>query len=121
MSIPPHNASLNRKVILEYGCKQKNCRARNTPYPPNFNKIAARTIEPATGASTWALGSQRCTENIGSFTRKAAKIRKVSKFQAQEDRQSLLCVRASNIIFEDINSVVAQIIIRRRGKEAATV
>ena len=44
---------------------------RIIPYPPNFSKIAARIIEPATGASTWALGSQRCTEKIGSFTRKA--------------------------------------------------
>jgi len=25
---------------------------RATPYPPNFNKIAAKTIEPAIGAST---------------------------------------------------------------------
>ena len=32
---------------------------RSIPYPPNFSKIAARTMEPAMGASTWALGSQR--------------------------------------------------------------
>jgi len=32
---------------------------RARPYPPSFSKIAARTIEPAMGASTWALGSQR--------------------------------------------------------------
>jgi hypothetical protein len=28
-------------------------------------------MDPATGASTWALGSQRWTEYIGNFTRKA--------------------------------------------------
>jgi hypothetical protein len=43
---------------------------RAIPYPPSFNKMAAKTIEPAIGASTCALGSHRCTENIGSFTRK---------------------------------------------------
>lgn len=32
---------------------------RIIPYPPNFNRIAARTIEPAMGASTWAFGSHR--------------------------------------------------------------
>lgn len=32
---------------------------RITPYPPNFNIRAAKTIDPATGASTWAFGSQR--------------------------------------------------------------
>jgi hypothetical protein len=33
--------------------------------------MAARIIEPATGASTWAFGNHKCTENKGSFTRKA--------------------------------------------------
>lgn len=28
-------------------------------------------MEPATGASTWAFGNHRCTENSGSFTMKA--------------------------------------------------
>jgi len=32
---------------------------RAMPYPPNFSRIAARTIDPAIGASTWALGNQR--------------------------------------------------------------
>jgi len=42
---------------------------RAKPYPPNFSKIAASTMDPAIGASTWALGSHRCVENIGNFTR----------------------------------------------------
>lgn len=28
-------------------------------------------MDPATGASTWALGSHRCVKNIGIFTKKA--------------------------------------------------
>lgn len=38
------------------------------PYPPNFNKIAAKIMEPATGASTCALGSHKCVKNSGSLT-----------------------------------------------------
>lgn len=44
---------------------------RANPYPPNLSKIAARIIEPATGASTWAFGSHRWTENSGNFTKNA--------------------------------------------------
>lgn len=32
---------------------------RAIPYPPSFNRIAAKTIDPAIGASTWAFGSHR--------------------------------------------------------------
>lgn len=32
---------------------------RRSPYLPNFRRIPAKIIDPATGASTWALGSQR--------------------------------------------------------------
>lgn len=35
--------------------------------------MAARTIEPAIGASTWAFGSQRCSPYSGIFTIKASK------------------------------------------------
>lgn len=41
---------------------------RSMPYPPNFKRTAARIIDPATGASTWALGSHRWNRNKGSFT-----------------------------------------------------
>lgn len=33
--------------------------------------MPAKSIDPATGASTWALGNQICTKNIGVFTIKA--------------------------------------------------
>lgn len=35
--------------------------------------MAARTIDPAIGASTWALGSQRWVVNIGNLTRNPIK------------------------------------------------
>jgi hypothetical protein len=44
---------------------------RASPYPPSFRRIAARIIDPATGASTCAFGNQRWTENRGSFTKNA--------------------------------------------------
>lgn len=44
------------------------------PYPPSFRRTPARIIEPAIGASTWALGSHRCAPYMGIFTRKASMI-----------------------------------------------
>ena len=44
---------------------------RSKPYPPNFNKIPAKIIDPATGASTWALGNHRCVKYIGILIIKA--------------------------------------------------
>lgn len=41
------------------------------PYPPSLRRTAARTMEPAIGASTWALGSHRCIPYSGSLTRNA--------------------------------------------------
>jgi len=41
---------------------------RSIPYLPSFSNTAAKIIDPATGASTCALGSHKCTEYIGSFT-----------------------------------------------------
>ena len=45
---------------------------RIIPYPPIFNKIAAKIIDPIVGASTWAFGSHKCNKKNGSFTRKGA-------------------------------------------------
>lgn len=46
---------------------------RIIPYLPSFSKIAASTIDPTTGASTWAFGSHICNEYRGSFTMNAIK------------------------------------------------
>lgn len=32
---------------------------RMKPYPPSFRRIPAKSIEPTTGASTWAFGSHK--------------------------------------------------------------
>lgn len=32
---------------------------RKMPYPPSLRSVPAKIIEPAIGASTWALGNQR--------------------------------------------------------------
>lgn len=32
---------------------------RIIPYPPSLSRIAARIMDPAMGASTWAFGSHR--------------------------------------------------------------
>lgn len=45
---------------------------RISPYPPSFSKSAAKIIDPITGASTWAFGSQRCPKKIGNLIKKAA-------------------------------------------------
>jgi len=42
---------------------------RKIPYPPIFSSTPESTIDPETGASTWALGSQRCSPKMGSFTK----------------------------------------------------
>lgn len=44
---------------------------RMIPYPPSLRSRAARSMEPAIGASTWALGSQRWRPYRGAFTMKA--------------------------------------------------
>ncbi len=41
------------------------------PYHPSISRMAARIIDPAIGASTWALGSHRCTPYRGILTMKA--------------------------------------------------
>lgn len=42
---------------------------RKIPNPANLSKMAAKTMEPLTGASTWARGSQVWKKNIGNFTK----------------------------------------------------
>lgn len=44
---------------------------RANPYPPSLSSTAASTMDPATGASTWAFGSHKCTKNSGNFTMNA--------------------------------------------------
>jgi hypothetical protein len=39
-------------IFVEEFTHQKGALIRKMPYPPNFNKIPARIMDPATGAST---------------------------------------------------------------------
>lgn len=66
----PHNEiAINNLVTLEENSLDIEYIIRSNPYPPNLRRIAAKIIDPAIGASTCAFGSQRCTRNIGSFTK----------------------------------------------------
>lgn len=85
-----------------------------SPYPPSLRRMPARIMEPATGASTWALGSQRCIVYIGIFTRKA---------QMQADHQIGLVVGNWEGMRKEaclLKACVMQIA-RRRGSLAVMV
>lgn len=58
INLPP--ISLNLEIIQDiWGVERMRGLNRRRPYPPSFKRIAAKTIEPVTGASTCALGSHR--------------------------------------------------------------
>ena len=69
--IPIHNSELDEKskTINKNRFQPIMDLTRKRPKPPSFRRTAARYIEPATGASTWALGSHMWTINIGNFTK----------------------------------------------------
>lgn len=60
------------KALHDFRVWGQNILVRRAPYTPSFSKTLARIIEPATGASTCALGSQRWRGYIGILIRKAA-------------------------------------------------
>lgn len=55
----PHRDSKINGYAMKSVIGLRSSVIRSMPYPPSFSRIAARTMEPAMGASTWALGSQR--------------------------------------------------------------
>lgn len=56
----PHEQNITRTSERELEeIVENNEISRISPYPPNFRRMAARIIDPATGASTCAFGSQR--------------------------------------------------------------
>lgn len=66
----PHSEiAISNLVTLEENNFVTMYMIRSKPYPPSFSRIAAKIIDPAIGASTCALGSHKCTKNMGSFTR----------------------------------------------------
>jgi len=56
INIPQRLTKIN--LLVDF-TSVKNAANRNRPIPPSFNRIPARIIDPYTGASTWAKGSQR--------------------------------------------------------------
>ena len=57
--IMPHKDNMISGYAMKSVIGFRSSVIRIMPYPPSFSMIAARTIEPTIGASTWALGSQR--------------------------------------------------------------
>ena len=93
---------------------------RMIPYEPSFKSTPAKIIEPATGASTWALGSHKWTVYRGIFTINAriARIHNVEEnIGMAENRVSMQGEENENELFEwKIKEIT-----RRRGKEAQIV
>lgn len=88
---------------------------RIRPYPPSLSRMPARIIDPATGASTWALGSQRCVEYKGIFTKNAMEsIKKV-----EVDTVILFICIIVIFMWEFLNITVHRVI--NRGSEAVIV
>jgi hypothetical protein len=69
----PHNVTLSNIELDKFIVYGNIIINRASPYPPSFNRMAANTIDPAIGASTWAFGSHRWTVNIGNFTKNPAR------------------------------------------------
>ena len=69
--IMPHKDSMMNGYAIKSVTGFRSSVTRSMLYPPSFSRTAARTMEPAMGASTWALGSQRWRPNNGIFTIKA--------------------------------------------------
>lgn len=57
--IIPHSDNRINGYAMPFVKGSRSCDIRIIPYPPSFKRMAARTIEPAMGASTWAFGNHR--------------------------------------------------------------
>lgn len=92
--------------------------SRIIPYLPSFRRTAARIIDPATGASTWAFGSHKWTVYIGIFTRNAMIV-----INHQKDLRDWLVGITQKLRIINKDLLVLKIIIRlkRRGRDAVTV
>lgn len=67
----PHRDKIRKGYAKSFIAGVSVIEIRMMPYPPSFRRIAARTMDPAIGASTWALGSQRWVPYRGILTIKA--------------------------------------------------
>lgn len=69
--IIPHSDSRINGYAMDLVTGSRTMEIRIMPYPPNFSRIAARIMDPAIGASTWAFGSHRWTPYKGILIIKA--------------------------------------------------
>ena len=87
---------------------------RKRPYPPSFNKTLAKIMDPAAGASTWALGSHRWVRYIGILIKSAIV-------------KAILIYTEGCIKLNGIKNIVVlsfwwrNMILAKRGREAVTV
>ena len=63
----PHRDNIIKGYAMNLVNGFRSIVIHRVPYPPSFSRTAARTMEPAMGASTWALGSQRWRPYSGIF------------------------------------------------------
>lgn len=84
------------------------------PNPPSLSRIAAKNIDPTTGASTWALGSHMWKKNIGSFTKKAKRAARLKGLLREESKEP-------PVNKTDCPFAVKRIIKRKRGKDLLIV
>ena len=69
--IMPHSDKRMNGYAIDLVIGSKIMEIRIIPYPPSFNKMAARIMDPAIGASTWAFGSHKWTTYSGILIMKA--------------------------------------------------
>jgi len=70
---------------------------RTRPYAPSLSSTAARSTEPAVGASVWASGSQVWSGNSGTFTANATKKAAKSQRAVVAGRSRPASARTSNV------------------------
>lgn len=58
----PQDVIANIAGVIGCISRGKEDNIRKSPYTPSFSRSAAKIIDPAVGASTWAFGSHKCTE-----------------------------------------------------------
>lgn len=69
--IMPHSDKRMNGYAMYLVIGSKIMEIRIIPYPPSFNRMAARIMDPAIGASTWAFGSHKWTPYSGILIMKA--------------------------------------------------
>lgn len=113
----PHRETLMKigATSLFIGGHSVDIRIR--PYLPSLRRMAARIIDPATGASTWAFGSHRCVKYMGIFT--------INAMIVMVHHTLVIRVSISVLLLKiiDAECFLFMIIIRltRRGRDAVMV